>query len=276
MRIPPQIIDDVRDRADIERVIGRSVRLQKQGNRMVGLCPFHKEKSPSFSVSRDKQLYYCFGCQAGGNVFDFVMALEGLDFPGAVRSLAKELGVTIPEEEESQADRDARSKRERLYQLNLYAAQVYEQALAKAPEALRYLKESRGLTAETIQRFRLGWAPPEWRFLTEAVENKGVDPKLGLELGLLGQSVKDGRLYDRLRGRVIFPIQIPGGQVAGFGARRADWVDPEGPKYLNSPESPLYDKSSILYGLFEAKDEIRKSRVAVLVEGYLDVIALHQ
>lgn len=276
MRIPPQIIDEVRDRADIERVIGRSVRLQKQGNRMVGLCPFHKEKSPSFSVSRDKQLYYCFGCQAGGNVFDFVMALEGLDFPGAVRSLAKELGVTIPEEEESQADRDARSKRERLYQLNLYAAQVYEQALAKTPEAERYLKESRGLTAETIQRFRLGWAPPEWRFLTEAIENKGVDPKLGLELGLLGQSVKDGRLYDRLRGRVIFPIQIPGGQVAGFGARRADWVDPEGPKYLNSPESPLYDKSSILYGLFEAKDEIRKSRVAVLVEGYLDVIALHQ
>lgn len=277
MRIPPQIIEEVRDRADIERVVGRSVRLQKQGNRLVGLCPFHNEKSPSFGVSREKQLYYCFGCQAGGNVFDFVMALEGLDFPDAVRSLAKEVGVTIPEEAESPAERDARSKRERLFALNAYAAQTYQKELQRTPEAERYLKSERGLTDETIQRFRLGWAPPGWHFLSHQLQQKGGEaPNLGLEVGLLGRSVKDGSLYDRLRGRVVFPIQIPGGSVAGFGARRADWVDPEGPKYLNSPESPLYDKSSILYGLFEAKDEIRKSRRAVLVEGYLDVIALHQ
>lgn len=257
-------------------MVGRYVRLQKKGRRHVGLCPFHSEKTPSFGVSPDKQLYHCFGCQAGGDVIDFVMRLEGIEFIDAIRQLAAEFGVPLPEREETPQERSQRSKTERLLSTNRLAAQFYARCLEHVPEALRYLHEDRGLSDETIRAFDVGWAPDDWQALATLFAKKQVDPELGLTLGLLGQKAQTGRVYDRLRGRVIFPIEVPGGHVAGFGARRADWVDPEGPKYLNSPESPVYDKSSILYGLAAARNEIRKERRALLVEGYLDVIALFQ
>lgn len=275
--ISPEKIAEVRDRIDIERVVGRSVRLQKRGRRLVGLCPFHGEKTPSFGVDADKKLYHCFGCSAGGDVFDFVMRIEGITFRDAVLLLAREVNVQIEERDEDPREREERRRKEQLFATNRTATDFYARSLESDTKAAEYLKKDRGLTDETIARFELGWAPDGWQALTEHLEKKQIDLKLGHTLGLLGHSDKGGgRTYDRLRGRVIFPITVPGGEVAGFGARRADWISAEGPKYLNSPESPIYDKSSILYGLNFAKDEIRKSRRAILVEGYLDVILLHQ
>jgi DNA primase len=271
----PDKVAEVRDRLDIERVVGRSVRLEKKGRRLVGLCPFHSEKTPSFGVDTEKKLYHCFGCQAGGDVFDFVMRIEGISFREALVQLAKEVNVVLDDREEDPRQREERQRRERLYGVNRTATDFYARALESEEKALAYLRDERGLTGETIARFELGWAPDGWQGLADHLEKKRIDQKLGHTLGLLGHSEK-GRTYDRLRGRVIFPIAIPGGEIAGFGARRADWISTEGPKYLNSPESPIYDKSSILYGLSFAKDEIRKSRRAILVEGYLDVIVLHQ
>lgn len=272
----PEKIAEIRDRIDIERVIGRSVRLTKKGRRVWGLCPFHHEKSPSFTVDPSKRLYHCFGCHIGGDVFDFVMRIEGIQFRDAARLLAKEAGVDLVEEEESSRDREERQRRERLVSINHAAATFFEHQLQANERARAYLEQERGLSPDSIARFGIGWAPPEWNALTDHLRNKRIDLRGAVSLGLLGTRATDGAPYDRLRGRVIFPIALPGGDLAGFGARRADWIDAEGPKYLNSPESPLYDKSSILYGLKEAKDDIRKSRRAVIVEGYLDVIALHQ
>lgn len=276
VQIPPEKIDEVRDRTDIEQVVGRSVRLTRRGQRLVGLCPFHSEKTPSFQVSPGKGLYHCFGCQVGGDVFDFVMRLEGIQFPEAVRLLAEQAGVQLPEREETPKEKEARSHRERLLAVNELAAKYFERVLERTPDALRYLTEERGLSKSTIQQFRVGWAPPGWSNLTELFQKKDIRAEDALELGLLGKRARDGQVYDRLRGRVVFPIELPNGDVVGFGARRADWVDPEGPKYLNSPESPIYEKSSILYGLRLARDEIRRNRRTLLVEGYLDVIALSQ
>ncbi len=272
VQYPAEKIAEVRDRIDIEQVVGRSVRLTRRGHRLVGLCPFHSEKTPSFQVSPDKGLYHCFGCKAGGDVFHFIMQMEGVDFPQAVRLLADQAGVKLPEEEASPREREERRKRERLFSVNAHAATYYERMLERAPDAMQYLEKERGLTKLAIQQFRIGWAPVGWQNLADLFRQNGIGSDEALELGLLGKSAKDGRLYDRLRGRVIFPIELPGGQIAGFGARRADWVDPEGPKYLNSSESPLYEKSTILYGLHLARDEIRRNRRAILVEGYLDVV----
>lgn len=276
--IPPEKIQEVRDRVDIERVIGQVVSLKKQGRRLSGLCPFHREKSPSFSVDPVSKLYHCFGCHVGGDAFDFVMRHESVDFPTAVRKLAREFGVELPEREESPEEKHRRQEREKLYRVNALARDFFEQALERTPRARQYLEEERGLRPETIQRFRLGFAPSGWSGLADELEHKRVPVQYPLSLGLLGRR-QDGRgVYDRFRSRVIFPITLPSGDVAGFGARRADWVEEEdkGPKYLNSPESPIYDKSSIFYGLDLARDSIRQTRRAILVEGYMDVIGLHQ
>jgi DNA primase len=276
--ISPEKIAEVRDRIDIERVVGRSVRLQKKGRRAWGLCPFHREKSPSFTVDPQKRLYHCFGCHLGGDVFDFVMRIEGIDFKGALLLLAKEANVEIVEREESVQEREERQRKERLFSLNQTAAAFFEDALEHDARAMSYLLEERHLTKDTLRRFGVGWAPAEWSALADHLAKKKIDPRLGLESGLLGARAKDGSPYDRLRGRVVFPIHLPQGDIAGFGGRRADWIEgsDNAPKYLNSPESPIYDKSSILYGLRFAKDEIRKGRRAVLVEGYVDVVGLHQ
>ncbi|MEQ8277884.1 MAG: DNA primase [Deltaproteobacteria bacterium] len=275
-RYPAEKISEIRDRIDIESVVGRSVQLTKKGSRMVGLCPFHSEKTPSFGVSRAKQLFHCFGCGAGGDVFGFVMRMEGIDFPEAVRRLAREAGVNLPQHEETPAQRERRKVSNTLFDLNEEALGFYRRALNEDREARAYLTRERGLTQATIDRFEIGWAPPGWRNLVDFLASRKIPPDRAIQVGLCGKSARDGRPYDRLRGRVVFPIRLPDGRIAGFGARRADWVEPDAPKYLNSPESPIYDKSRILYGLYECRDDIRRGRRALLVEGYLDVIALAQ
>lgn len=278
--IPAEKIAEIRDRLDIERIVGRSVQLKRLGQRLVGCCPFHDDKSPSFSVDAVKKLFYCFGCQVGGDVFDFVQRVEGIDFREAVRSLAKETGVELPEREETPTERRRRTERERMYRVNELAKAHFKGQLANAPRAMAYLREERGLSEETIRRFHLGFAEDAWSDLADTLESESVPVDVPLALGLLGKR-KTGGVYDRLRGKVIFPIALPSGEVAGFGARRADWLTTDdapdrGPKYLNSPESPVYDKSKIFYGLERARDAIRKAKRAILVEGYFDVIALDQ
>lgn len=280
MSFPREKILEILDRVDIERVIGRTVTLKRQGARLSGLCPFHKEKSPSFSVDPQKKLYHCFGCKAGGDVFDFVMRMETVEFPEAVRMLAREVGVELPERGESEEERRLRQEKERLYRVNEQAQAYYEKMLWADPRALEYVKKARGLSDETIRTWHLGFAPQAWSAMSDALLARGVTEDLLVRVGLSARRREQSGIYDKLRGRVVFPIAIPGEYVAGFGARRADWLVTDeadkGPKYLNSPESPIYEKSSIFFGLAQGKDAIRKSKQAVLVEGYLDVIALHQ
>lgn len=273
-KFPAEKISEIRDRVRLEEWVGRTVQLQKRGSRWIGLCPFHSENTPSFGVSPDKQLFHCFGCGAGGDLFDYVMRLEGFDFPGAVEHLAATCGVELPKP--SGHDAHQAGHEAQLYNVNALAQEAYQTALRASPEALDYLTNQRGLSELIIEAFEIGWALPSWQALTHNLSKQGVSPKLGQELGLLGKRARDEQPYDRLRGRITFPIRLPGGRIAGFGARRADWIDKEGPKYLNSPESPIYDKSKVLYGLHQARDNIRKKRQALLVEGYLDVIALAQ
>lgn len=275
-KLPTEKIREIRDRIDLGDVVGRHVALTRRGRRLIGLCPFHAEKTPSFGVSPDKQLYHCFGCQAGGDVFDFIMRIEGIGFGEALRKLAREVGVTLPERAEDPAEQRRRQTRDRLFEVNQVAASFYARCLAETPEARTYLSERRGLEDATITRFQLGWAPEGWQTLHDLLKKKGVSRDDALKIGLLGRSARSGRMYDRLRARIVFPIETGEHQIAGFGGRRADWLDPDGPKYLNSPQSPIYDKSSILYGLAPARRAIRQSRRVLLVEGYLDVIALNQ
>ncbi|MBI2375207.1 MAG: DNA primase [Deltaproteobacteria bacterium] len=274
--IPPEKIAEVRARVDIGRVIGRSVELKKQGRRLTGRCPFHDDKTPSFSVDPTLKLYHCFGCGVGGDVFDFVMRREGVEFPEAVRQLAKELGVDLPERPESKEERERRSKKAQLLRVNQIARDYYSAMLLKDSRAKEYLAE-RGLSSATIERFGLGFAPAGYENLSRELAAKSVPVELSVELGLLGNR-QSGGVYDRIRGRIVFPILAPGGDVVGFGARRADWIEagPDAPKYLNSPESPIYEKSAVFYGLDVAREHIRRSGSAVLVEGYMDVLALQQ
>ncbi|MEM7674902.1 MAG: DNA primase [Myxococcota bacterium] len=274
--IPPEKIAEVRERADIVDVVQRYVQLTKRGQRHVGLCPFHSEKTPSFGVSQGKQLFHCFGCGEGGDVFAFVMKIDGLDFPTAVRQLATESGISLPGREENPQEKARRRRNEQLFRINALVAEWFVSNLEKDRRAQTYLGQERGLSSETVRRFQLGWGPAGWSNLTQMLEENEIPADQPLTLGLIGRSIDSGRVYDKLRGRIIFPIHLPSGDVAGFGARRADWIDPDAPKYLNSPESPVYDKSSILYGLAQNRDEIRRNRRAILVEGYLDVIALWQ
>ncbi len=206
-------------------------------------------------------------------MFAFVMRMEALAFPEAVRTLAQELGIELPEEKRGPQAQAEITRREGLFDINARTARFYTRCLHQAPDALEYLQKERGLSKKTIEDFSLGFAPAGWSTLVDQLASQKLPPEAPLDLGLIGRSDK-GRLYDRLRGRLVFPIEIDGGHIAGFGARRADWIDPEGPKYLNSPESPVYQKSRVLYGLHGAKHQIRRARQAILVEGYLDVIAL--
>ena len=278
VKYPAEKIAEVRDRLDIERVIGRTVKLQRKGHNLMGCCPFHQEKTPSFSVDARKKLFHCFGCQVGGDVFDFVMKQDSVDFPEAVRSLAQEVGVELPQKEESPAAKQARLEKERMYRVNQISGDHFEAKLAKNAAALRYLRDERKLSDDTIRSFQLGYAPDEWDQLSSALAERQVPEKIAVRLGLLGRKNRGDGVYDRFRGKVIFPIRRANGEIAGFGARRADWLNKEddGPKYLNSIDSPVYDKSRLFYGIDHAKNAIRKERTAMIVEGYFDVIALHQ
>ena len=273
MAFSPQFLDEVRDRSGLVSVIGRRVRLQKKGREFVGLCPFHNEKTPSFTVNEDKGFYHCFGCGEHGSVFDFVMKVENLSFPEAVERLAGEAGMEMPVDTPQERERAKRAATH--YDLLERACLYYENQLrlpAGLP-ALRYL-QNRGVTEDAIKTFRLGYAPDKRDGLRGELASEGIAEQLMVEAGLLIQPDDRSRnRYDRFRGRLIYPILDKKGRIISFGGR----ILREGePKYLNSPETPLFHKGRTLYGLSQALASARKKQQLIVTEGYTDVIALHQ
>ena len=264
--IPQSFIQDLLARVDIVDVVGRSVQLKKAGQNFLGLCPFHGEKTPSFTVSPSKQFYHCFGCGAHGSAIGFVMEQRGLNYVEAIRELAQQVGMPVPES--SERGREHAGRTAALTDLLKRAADFYRAQLKTAPAAIEYLK-GRGLTGETALRFALGYSPDAWQPLRGAVDNYD-DPQF-VEAGLV--IADEGKRYDRFRGRIMFPIRNARGQTIGFGARVLGAGEP---KYLNSPETPVFRKGQELYGLHEARDAIRQKGRAIVCEGYLDVIQLSQ
>lgn len=271
--IPESFIQDLLARVDVVDVVGRYVQLRKGGANLLGLCPFHNEKSPSFTVSPAKQFYHCFGCGAHGSAITFLMEHTGTSFPEAVRTLAASAGMTVPEENRSprQQQESARRKAEESRHTQvLDAAQAhYLKQLRASPAAIRYLKQ-RGLTGEIAAHFGLGWSGTDRHGLSQVFPNYD-DPTL-VESGLVIES-EDGRRYDRFRERVMFPIRNVRGSLIGFGGRI---IGKGEPKYLNSPETPLFSKGHELYGLWEARQSIRQEGQVIVVEGYMDVVGLAQ
>ena len=263
-------IEEVRQRADIVEIIGAHVRLKRAGRNFVGLCPFHQEKTPSFSVNAERGFFHCFGCNTGGSVFNFIMKMEGLNFPEAVRSLAQRYGIDLPEDDYGGGP--SKSERDSMYQANQTAAEFFAHVLWKTPDGQqpRQYLESRGITKETAQAFRIGFAPARIAALTKALEKRSLR-EAGIKLGLVKKDADGSR--DMFRGRVMFPIRDVQGRVVAFGGRV---LDDRQPKYLNSPESPLYSKTRTIYGLHEARSAIASKDRAILVEGYVDAIMLAQ
>ncbi len=271
--VPDDKIEEIRRRADIASLIGEYVTLKKAGRNYLGLCPFHQEKTPSFTVSPDKQMFYCFGCSEGGNVFSFLMKLNHLTFPEAVRHLAKKVGVVIPERTMSREEKERYSLAEQIRQVNELAAVFFTTTLqSPAGEGAREYLRKRGIGESAIRTFRLGFSPDGWRHLHEYLEKKGVSPKLAEQAGLLVERTgKSQGHYDRFRGRVMIPIEDVDGRVIAFGGRV---MGTDEPKYMNSPESAVYSKGKTLYGLARTGEAIREKGFALLVEGYFDLIAL--
>ncbi|NLC10272.1 MAG: DNA primase [Gammaproteobacteria bacterium] len=273
--IPQDFIDDLLHRTDIIDVVSERVQLKKSGRNYTACCPFHQEKTPSFSVSPDKQFYYCFGCGAGGNALGFVMDHDHLDFPQAVDTLASRIGVEVPREQGRRDNKPRQPAHSPLYAILQDACQYYQQALKNHParqSAVTYLK-NRGLSGAIARDFQLGFAPPGWDNLRKHFNTDELLEKHLLEAGLLAENEESKRRYDRFRDRIIFPIRDSRGRVIGFGGRV---LGDDKPKYLNSPETPVFHKSQELYGLFEARSFNRQLTEIIVVEGYMDVIALAQ
>jgi DNA primase len=268
--IPERTIDEIRDRTDVLALIGKYVSLKKAGRNFVGLCPFHAEKTPSFSVNPEKGIYKCFGCGKGGNAITFLMEVEGMSFTDAVRDLGNRCGVRIPAGSETRQRADDKSAA--LYTVNEEARSYFAENLKSpgAAKAVEYLKK-RGLDGQTARLFQIGYAPVGWDGLISYFRRVGRSEKLLVSAGLAVEG--DRGAYDRFRDRIIFPIRDHRERCVGFGGRV---LGPEEPKYLNSPETPVYHKGEILYGLDITREEIRKAGRAVVVEGYLDLIALFQ
>jgi DNA primase len=276
-RLHPDTIEEVKAKVDIVDVIGGHVVLKKRGKDYLGSCPFHQEKSPSFSVSPTKQMYYCFGCQAGGNAINFMMELGKQSFTEVVLDLARRYQVPVQtlEPEQRQELQRRLSQREQLYEIMAITANFYQHALnqSQGEKALNYLKEERAFSDETIQGFKLGYSPSGWETLANyLIEQKHFAPQAIVSAGLIIPRKDETSYYDRFRDRLMIPICDLRGRVIGFGGRT---LSDEQPKYLNSPETELFDKGNTLYGLDRAKDSISKTDRAVVVEGYFDVIALH-
>jgi DNA primase len=272
--IPQSFIQELLARVDIVEVVGKYVKLRKGGANWMGLCPFHGEKSPSFTVSPTKQFYHCFGCGAHGSAIGFLMEHAGLGYVDAIHELAREMGLTVPDDG---AGKDVRRTDPDLLETLALAARFYKLRLKDSPRAVEYLK-GRGVSGETAARFGIGYAPEGWRGLEAAVPDYSA--RALVESGLVIESESDEgeggarrRRYDRFRDRVMFPIRNPRGQVIGFGGRVLGQGEP---KYLNSPETPLFSKGRELYGLFEARDAIRGADCVIVVEGYMDVVMLAQ
>jgi DNA primase len=289
--IPEEIINRVRERADIVEVVGSHLSLTKTGQNFKGLCPFHTEKTPSFTVSPSRQMFHCFGCGEGGSVFTFLMKLDGSTFPSVVRALGEKYGIPVDPPVQSRKERQQTEARDRLFTLNRQAAEFFRRTLLtdSAAEPARVYLEKRGISAESIERFGIGYAPPGWDRTLKTLLKGGalVDDLLAAGLvvpreqrdqplpqpQIVAKSMDASRCYDRFRGRVMVPIRDLQKRVIGFGGRA---IDGEPPKYLNSPETPLFSKGRVLYGLDSARDGIGQFEQIVVVEGYFDAIALHQ
>jgi len=278
--IPQDFIQTLLGRVDIVEVIDRHVRLKKAGANYKACCPFHNEKTPSFNVSPTKQFYHCFGCGAHGNAIGFVMEYSGLTYPDAIRELAQQVGMEVPEVRSAIPGRPAPAQAKSLIDRMMEALNYYRSELKKTPEAIEYLKR-RGLSGEIAARYGLGYAPDAWQSLKavfadyEAADLKDTGLVIDSEPGdgVEGEPAKKSRRYDRFRGRVMFPILDSRGNVIGFGGRI---VGDGEPKYLNSPETPLFEKGRELYGLWQARRAIRDANLVIVVEGYMDVVALAQ
>lgn len=269
MPFPPAFLDELAARNPIEEVVGQYVNLKRSGSNLFGLCPFHGEKTPSFSVAPDKGIYYCFGCHKGGGVINFEMEIEGLSYPDAVRALAQRVGMEVPDDEEYQS---RYRKQERLWALAKEAARFFVTQLyaPTGAEGLRYA-QSRGMSKGTLTRFGIGFAPDSWDSLCKAMRAKGYTDEELKDAGLVSVSQKNGNIFDRFRNRLMFPIIDVRGNVIGFGGRV---MDSSTPKYLNSPETEIFNKRKNLFALNVAKKT--KLGYLILVEGYMDAIALHQ
>ncbi|MGO0060536.1 DNA primase [Brevibacillus fluminis] len=267
-----EFVQQVRSAVDIVDIIGEYVQLKKSGRALVGLCPFHSEKSPSFNVNGGRQFFHCFGCGAGGDVFSFVMQIEGLTFPEALKKLAERVGLTMPyEQAESPMEQDSKAA---MYEAHRLVAKLYHHVLTSTPygqAALRYV-EKRGLSRQIIDEFQIGFAPDSWDFTTHFLKKRGFEPREMVEAGLLAQN-DNGKIFDRFRGRIMFPIQDSQGEIIGFGGRATENIQP---KYLNSPETSLFNKSRTVFNLHRARTHIRKRNQAILFEGYMDVISTWQ
>jgi DNA primase len=276
MRYPQTFIDDLRRQADIVRVVGDYVTLKKKGANWMACCPFHQEKTPSFSVNPSKNIFYCFGCSKGGSVFNFVMEVEGLSFPEAVKVVAEKAGVPLPELVDDKRFETKRKEADEVVQLNGWALEFWERHLAEETaeaRAAREYVEGRGLEQETVKTFRLGYAPNSWDALGIYLKSKGATIGQIERSGLVVKK-EQGGYYDRFRGRLIFPVIDAQGRAVAFGARAIAKGDE--PKYLNSPETAAYTKGRHLFGLNVTRDEIRRKKFAILVEGYLDLIVPFQ
>ena len=289
--IPQAFIDDLLARVDIVDIVDKRVKLRKTGKNYSGLCPFHQEKSPSFSVEPDKQFYYCFGCGAGGNAVGFVMNYENVDFPQAVETLAGEYGLDVPREASSKAEQQRQSENTRLLELLERASKYYQYQLrvhGDKQQAVDYLK-ARGLSGAIAKEFVLGYAPPGWDSILVNLGISDDEKKLLQTAGLViekdrqknkpadtaadDENSEAPHYYDRFRNRIMFPIRDNRGRVIAFGGRV---FGDDKPKYLNSPETPVFHKGRELYGLFEARQASKKLERVIIVEGYMDVIAWHK
>ena len=269
----PELIDQIRDANDIVDLISEYVPLKKRGKNYVGLCPFHTEKDPSFNVIPTKQIFYCFGCQEGGNVIHFLMKHEKLGFVEAVKLLAKRANIPLPKRT---VDRQKTQALDKLYYANEAANEYFRKSFYReepGKKARQYLNK-RGFDSEIIKQFSLGYAPDDWEGLIRFAKTKDMEMEVLNQAGLVVPRAESSGYYDRFRNRIMFPIFNLSGKVVGFGGRVLDEKDE--PKYLNSPETPIYQKGKILYGLNFSKDEIRKKGNAVLVEGYVDLLSLYQ
>jgi DNA primase len=281
--IPDDVIAQIRDAADIVAVIGQHVQLRKAGTSWKGLCPFHGEKTPSFNVVPAKQFFHCFGCQKHGDVFSFLMELEGRSFVETAEQLANRYGITVPRIEESPELRRARGERMAMLEMNKLATAFFREILADAKrgEPGRAYLARRGVSTETADRFQLGYAPSDWGALADHLKAKRADLELAVRLGLVALRPRAGGYYDRNRDRLVCPVVVPGGEVVGFSSRLVAPAQkaPDGsepPKYINSPESAVYKKGKLLFGLAQAREAMASQKRAVLVEGNFDVISLHQ
>ncbi|NDL69871.1 DNA primase [Vreelandella alkaliphila] len=274
-QIPQRFIDDLLGRVDVVEVVGERVQLKKAGRNYAGLCPFHQEKTPSFTVSADKQFYHCFGCGAHGNALRFLMEYDKLPFPDAVEQLASRLGLEVPREgaDDPRAQQREKKRKEGVNLLEI-AASYYRERLKmqEGQGAQRYLQE-RGLSSDVVSAYGIGYAPDGWEALKQHLSARGIGEPVQIEYGLLIHREDTGRTYDRFRDRVMFPIRDLRGRTIAFGGRV---MGDEQPKYLNSPETPVFHKGRELYGLYEARQASSKLEQLVIVEGYMDVVALAQ